>query len=294
MASDGGNFEIIFNFSATYFDSFVKLVDYYHNFPEVVAVIFKFYNSFIECQLPYLNPQQTDLVYRSVLSLFQLYATKNTGKKRAGKSGEEEDLQEDLLLMLKIMTNLISKDFLDFSDDFGYSAEVRIRPEPGFTQVSDVVFFGLNIVIPLISIGLLQFPELCLQYFKLIVFMIEIYSEKLVNLPAPLFQSLMKSMEFGIDGSNNLGVAKLTMEALSGLGAYCDTAKGKGDNSPAVQLLGSTLDSFLALVMRLILFKDFDSNLMEPAAESLFAMICARFVSFFFSLSLSFFYLFLF
>jgi len=302
MASDGSNFEIIFSFSASYFDSFVKLMDYYHNFPEVVLVIFKFYNSFIECQLPYLNTKQMDVVFRSILSLFQVYASKNAGKKRAGRHGEEDDLQEDIVFMLKIMTNLISKDFLDFSDDAGwyslasfteekqnktkssffvsgYSAEVFIRPEPGFTQVSDVVFYGLNIVIPLINAGLLQFPELCLQYFKLIVFMIEIYSEKLVGLPQPLFQSLMKSLEFGIEGANNAEVAKLTMEALSGLGSYCDTAKTKGDNSPVVQLLSSTLDTFLVLVMRLILFKDFDSNLMEPASESLFAMICARFVS---------------
>ena len=102
----------------------------------------------------------------------------------------------------------------------GLSAEVYIRPDPGFTPVSDVVFFGLNIIIPLITTGLLrvppayiflflsffsdigvlaQFPELCLQYFKLIVFMIEIYSEKLVGLPQSLFQSLMKSLEFGVE-----------------------------------------------------------------------------------------------
>ena len=41
------------------------------------------------------------------------------GKKRAGREGEDE-LQEDVFLMLKIMTNLISKDFLDFSDDSGW------------------------------------------------------------------------------------------------------------------------------------------------------------------------------
>ena len=87
MASDGSNFEIIFSFSASYFDSFVKLMDYYHNFPEVVLVIFKFYNSFIECQLPYLNTKQMDVVFRSILSLFQVYASKNAGKNSLTRFG---------------------------------------------------------------------------------------------------------------------------------------------------------------------------------------------------------------
>jgi len=69
------------------------------------------------------------------------------------------------------------------------------------------------------------------------------------------------------------------MEALSGLGAHCDIARTKGDNGPAVQLLSHTLDTFLDLVLKLVLFRDFDSNQMEPASEALFAMICARHVS---------------
>lgn len=111
----------------------------------------------------------------------------------------EEDRLSDLLTLLKLLSNLISRDFLDFSEGNVYAAEVFVHPEPGQVAVSDVVFYGLSIVIPLVPVKLLHFPALCEQFFKLVVFMCEIYPEKLVSLPPALFTMLVQSLEFGID-----------------------------------------------------------------------------------------------
>ena len=43
---------------------------------------------------------------------------------------------------------------------------------------ADVCLYGLNIIMPLMSAELLKFPNLCLQYFKTITFVCEIYPEK--------------------------------------------------------------------------------------------------------------------
>ena len=38
--------------------------------------------------------------------------------------------------------------------------------------------FGLNIVMPLMTLELLKFPSLCLQYFRTVTLVCEIYPEK--------------------------------------------------------------------------------------------------------------------
>ena len=47
---------------------------------------------------------------------------------------------------------------------------------------ADVCLYGLNIIMPLMSAELLKFPNLCLQYFKTITFVCEIYPEKVVTI----------------------------------------------------------------------------------------------------------------
>jgi len=76
---------------------------------------------------------------------------------RVQRPDDEEQTLDDLLALLRILTNLISRDFLDFSESgAALSAEVYIRPEPGQVAVADVVFFGLSIVLPLLPVQMLR------------------------------------------------------------------------------------------------------------------------------------------
>ena len=50
---------------------------------------------------------------------------------------------------------------------------------------------------------LLKFPSLCLQYFKFITFLCEIFPEKVNGLQAELQQSLVNSLQLGL---TSLGV----------------------------------------------------------------------------------------
>ncbi len=64
--------------------------------------------------------------------------------------------------------------------------------------VCDVVFFGLSRVIPMMKKQLLDLPRVCMQYFALISFLVEVYSEKLALIDTQLFLSLVQSLDFGI------------------------------------------------------------------------------------------------
>lgn len=44
----------------------------------------------------------------------------------------------------------------------------------------------------------LQFPSLCLQYYKLVTFLAEIHADKFCNLAPALFQSIVASLEHGL------------------------------------------------------------------------------------------------
>lgn len=191
-------------------------------------------------------------LYEACLTLLQVYS-KNSSRKRSD-SAAEEDQYQDLLLIMELLTNLLSKEFIDFSDtgerrtwqpgdvlltfgtqDFGLLAscarldDVFRNQDQGTpacnrtVSAADVVLYGVNIVLPLMTQDLLkvrtsilyslvcsshvcgfnsgfvfQFPSLCNQYYKLITFICEIFPEKIPQLPEDLFKSLMFSLELGM------------------------------------------------------------------------------------------------
>lgn len=54
-------------------------------------------------------------LYEACLTLLQVYSKNNLGRQRIDVTAEEEQYQ-DLLLIMELLTNLLSKEFIDFSD----------------------------------------------------------------------------------------------------------------------------------------------------------------------------------
>lgn len=54
-------------------------------------------------------------LYEACLTLLQVYSKNNQCRKRSDTSAEEDQYQ-DLLLIMELLTNLLSKEFIDFSD----------------------------------------------------------------------------------------------------------------------------------------------------------------------------------
>ncbi|MGH0148689.1 UNVERIFIED_CONTAM: hypothetical protein FKN15_053632 [Acipenser sinensis] len=151
-----------------------------------------------ETKQQYWTESKSMKLYEACLTLLQVYSKNNLGRKRVDMSAEEDQYQ-DLLLIMELLTNLLSKEFIDFSD----TDEVFRGQEPGqaadrSVSAADVVLYGVNIVLPLMSQDLLKFPSLCNQYYKLITFICEIFPEKIPQLPDDLFKSLMFSLELGM------------------------------------------------------------------------------------------------
>lgn len=54
-------------------------------------------------------------LYEACLTLLQVYSKNNLGRQRIDVTAEEDQYQ-DLLLIMELLTNLLSKEFIDFSD----------------------------------------------------------------------------------------------------------------------------------------------------------------------------------
>lgn len=76
-------------------------------------------------------------LYEVCLTLLQVYSKNNLGRKRLDVAAEEDQYQ-DLLLIMELLTNLLSKEFIDFSDT-GMSTQGRCGTHT-HTVLNSIIF----------------------------------------------------------------------------------------------------------------------------------------------------------
>lgn len=121
----------------------------------------------------FLSKEASQKVYRLCMNCIQIYAKKNHQRVSLEATGEEDRLQ-DLMLLLKLMNHLLSKNFLDFGGDSPTSNDANQIQ----IDTAEVVVYGLESILPLITPDLLQYPNFCLQYYQTITFFLETKSHK--------------------------------------------------------------------------------------------------------------------
>merc|ERR1712098_1025328 len=94
-----------------------------------------------------------------------------------------------------------------------------------------------------------KFPNLCLQYFKTITFVCEIYPEKVTSLNPDLQKNLVASLELGLTSLGVDSVFTLCCDFIQVLG--CHMVRQKQQSSPIYE----PLRPFLKLLLDLILSK---------------------------------------
>eukprot|EP00537_Pseudo-nitzschia_pungens_P003624 CAMPEP_0172378284 /NCGR_PEP_ID=MMETSP1060-20121228/69343_1 /TAXON_ID=37318 /ORGANISM="Pseudo-nitzschia pungens, Strain cf. cingulata" /LENGTH=1243 /DNA_ID=CAMNT_0013106001 /DNA_START=86 /DNA_END=3817 /DNA_ORIENTATION=- len=125
----------------------------------------------------------------------------NTG----GTSEEEEQKYSDVLCAIELLVQLGSKDFF-------YTDEQSIDS----SQVSEMIFVGLQQILPLMTRGLLQYPTLCSQFLQLVGFMLESYASQLKTLPYELFDALLESLLYGMT-YHDASIAKSSLQGIAGI-----------------------------------------------------------------------------
>eukprot|EP01080_Neovahlkampfia_damariscottae_P003869 gene3869-7083_t len=170
------------------FENLVQLSHSYHNQNQILFQIFEFFKDCAEFQMFHLNMEQSYYLYNGCIGVMKSFLKYNKGRITSIKYKEdaEDESYEDLLIQINILISLIQKDFFySGHDEFDKNLPM-------------VILGGVEILLPLITFDLLQFPKLCSQYFILINSMFESYSEELKSLSIDLFKQIMQSLDFGV------------------------------------------------------------------------------------------------
>ncbi|KAL4637696.1 hypothetical protein ACB092_03G094700 [Castanea dentata] len=180
---------------------------------------------------------------------------------------------KDLRALLQLLSSLCSKDMVDFSSD---SIETQ------GTNISQVVYFGLHIVTPLISLDLLKYPKLCHDYFALLSHLLEVYPETVAQLNSEAFAHVLGTLDFGLH-HQDAEIINMCLRSLKALASYHykETASGKtglglhaaGRKDSGGNLQEGILSQFLRSLLQLLLFEDYSPDLVGSAADALLPLI---------------------
>nr|CAG4715291.1 unnamed protein product [Naegleria fowleri] len=263
----------------------VKLMHQYYLHEQFVTLIIRVFKSCIKAFVNSITKDQCKSLFSIALSMIQtftqIHSKKNGDSSQAGGSKHrrpnaldelsEEERYKDLLLILKMLTCMISRDFLDFSEDGSsavFSAEVRVKTDTHTTDaLVNYVFQGIHLMLPLITIDLLDFAPLRKQYFRLISFMMEMYPEKVTILPQPLFNHFISALVFGL-GHFELDIAQESFDAIHALSSF----RSQYPNSFDLQD-----QSFVGMLIKecvnMLLYETFDIELLHNISDTLFGLI---------------------
>ncbi|ESO89303.1 hypothetical protein LOTGIDRAFT_106479, partial [Lottia gigantea] len=256
------NMERLFLYLSPFLAESVKLIEVYHNYESIISLILELYSEVVQRHLCYLGESNCKKLYDLCLSAIQMYSKHNTGKRIVDASEDEETKYRDILTVMELLTNLLSKDFIDF----GPAEET---PSNSQVEGADVVMYGLNIVIPIMSLELLKFPTLCSQYFKLLTFLSDVHPEKFTTLPENLFKSLVTSIEHGLTAFGS-DITKMCLEIITSLASHVFDSNFTGST------LHTAMSHFLKIVFHMLLLESFDMDLIETASTALFCLICCH------------------
>jgi hypothetical protein len=191
--------------------SLVQLSALMHFYAEDLSIcesLLRLFRDYAEQFIAILEAEPCLVLFQSSSDLLKSYSAHHCSSKRiiSVQSMEDEQKYDDILCAIELLIQLGTKDFIDV----GYSSGVNSN------QVTDMIFLGLQQILPLMSRGLLQYPHLCTQFFSLVGFMLETYAEKLSQLPYDLFDGLVGSLLYGMSHLDE-SIAKSSLLGLAGI-----------------------------------------------------------------------------
>ena len=198
QTSEINNPERVATFLTPYLPPLSNLMTYYVQDLSICESLLQLFRDYTESFISILSTQQCTILFQSCATLLQSYSAHHLCQstrvvvkvKQANNisdSLEEEQKYSDILCVIQLLIHITSKDFID---DDGQNNTTQ--------QVTDIIFFGLSQILPIMTQGLLQYTNLCTHFFSLIGFMMDTYPDKACELSPNLLTSLFDSLLFGI------------------------------------------------------------------------------------------------
>lgn len=226
-----------------------------------------------QCLVVMDGPQSQALLQACAVTL-QSYAKEQCqGKVRSVTEAEASEGQayNDILCVLQLLVNLSTKDFIDL-----YSEDGAANSNVPSSQVGELIFFGLQQILPLMTQGLLQYPKLCEQFFELVVTMMESHPDKVCRLPFDTFHPFLDCLLFGMSHQSTT-VAQGSMNGLVCLlREHCNTGAWRQHVQQKPDLIGHCAKRLFAEVI----FQPVVRDRMNATSNVLLSLIAADLGSF--------------
>ena len=235
----------------------------------ICGALLTFFRDYAEQCIGILDHQQCGILFTSAASLLKSYSEHHCQNRAIPRISEEIDFEEeqkynDVLCAIQLLIHLGTKDFIDV-----FNADTYKSQGLGSENITDVIFFGLQQILPLMSQGLLQFPTLCTHYFSLVGFTVETYPSKMCVLPFDLFKSLLDSLLFGMSHSDNI-IAKCSLQGLASL--IKEHTKTNALSSQ-LSVKGDILQECTQRVIQEVVFQPIIWDRLEPVAAALLPLL---------------------
>jgi hypothetical protein len=205
-------------FVTPYLSQLANLMKFYADDLTVGESLLRFFRDYTVNFIVTLDREQSLALFQASADVLRNYSTQHCEKRVIRKKSlaeveaEEEQEYSDILCAIQLLVNLSAKDFID---------ACNVEQSVNSAHVTDMIFFGLQQILPLMTQGLLQYPALCQSFFELVGFMMDTYPEKVCQLPYDLFSSLLESLLFGmshystaVSNSSLHGIASIAKEHL--------------------------------------------------------------------------------
>ena len=244
--------------------------------PRMIYLILKLTAEVIEALIAELDSSNFPGIMNFVYEILQLYKKQNMGKislekSKALKDEEAEEKYKNIRALLKLLTAITEKDMVDFGSKKSNSQQV---------DVASAIFIGLEMVIPLLSHELLNFPKLSQQYFNLIGHMCEVYSEKVCHFPKDLFAALVETLDFGVKG-NDLQNIGSSLEAIYHLVKFHLQDISRGGQGLASNMFQgkwncTMITLFMKTIFHKLIYENYPSSLIEQSSSVLLVLMIAE------------------
>jgi hypothetical protein len=187
------------------------LMDYYADDLSICDNLLSLFCDYSSNCAELLDDGQREILFHASASLLKSYSTRHCTHRVMVivEAENEEKSYHDILCAIQLLMNLSTQ-------ECNRSKSSSLDGAVDSAQVAEVLFFGLQQIIPLMTQGLLQYPTFCQKFFSLLGFAIQSYSCKVDTLPLELVDALIQSLLFGVN-HQDISVAKLCLEGIGNL-----------------------------------------------------------------------------
>lgn len=244
-----------------------SLMQFYASDITICEILLRLFRDYTEQFIVMLDREQCLAVFKASADLLKAYSSNHctsrvvhsTVKQSGETDFEEEQNYNDILCAIQLLNSIGAKDFIDT-----FSSQ-RTGKGVDSNEVIEVVFFGIQQILPLMTKGLLHFPTLCRQYFSLLGFMVETYPQKVGLLPYDLFKGLLDSMLFGMSHTDSF-VSKSSLTGIASLSR--EHIENKTLHNHLIQS-PSMFDDCTSRLLQEVIFQTMIWDRLEPAANAL-------------------------